>query len=264
MFYPKGMRSADYLSFYAEHFHTVEVDSTFYGCPSARTVNNWGARTPKGFIFSVKVPQIITHEKALADCDMDLKEFLDTMGILGPKLGPIVFQFPFFNRSIFRDRHEFLDRLVPFLAKLPNSQKFAIEMRNRDWLDAEFADLLRDHRIALVLQDRSFMPSPAELKFDPITAEWTYIRWLGNRKSIEEQTTTWDKVVVDRAAELTSWVDFCYQMKKRGVLVYAYANNHYAGHAPATIKQFQQLWQAKGLPEIGKPQPIKKEASLFD
>jgi uncharacterized protein YecE (DUF72 family) len=58
VFYPKGMRSANYLAFYAEHFHSVEVDSTFYGCPSARTVNNWGARTPEGFIFSVKVPQI--------------------------------------------------------------------------------------------------------------------------------------------------------------------------------------------------------------
>jgi len=258
------MRSADYLSFYAEQFHTVEVDSTFYGCPTARTVNNWGARTPQGFIFSVKVPQVITHEKVLTDCDTDLKEFLDTVGILGPKLGPIVFQFPFFNRSIFRDRHEFLDRLVPFLAKLPKSQKFAIEMRNRDWLDAEFADLLRDHRIALVLQDRSFMPSPTELKFDPITADWTYIRWLGDRKTIEEQTTTWDKVVVDRTAELTSWVDFCYQTRERGVVVFAYANNHFAGHAPATIKQFQELWQAKGLPEIGMPQRIRQKASLFD
>ncbi len=57
------MRSADYLAFYAEHFHTVEVDSTFYGCPTARTVNNWGARTPEGFIFSVKVPQLCGDEK---------------------------------------------------------------------------------------------------------------------------------------------------------------------------------------------------------
>jgi uncharacterized protein YecE (DUF72 family) len=137
VFYPKGMRSANYLSFYAEHFRTVEVDSTFYGCPSARPVNNWGARTPEGFIFSVKIPQVITHEKVLADCDADLKEFVDTMSILGPKLGPIVFQFPFFNRSIFRDRREFLDRLVPFLGKLPKSHKFAIEMRNRDWLTTE-------------------------------------------------------------------------------------------------------------------------------
>ena len=130
-FYPKGMRPADYLTFYAEHFHTVEVDSTFYACPSAQTVSNWAARTPEGFTFSVKMPQSITHEKALAGCDAELAEFLKTMDVLGNKLGPIVFQFPFFNRSAFQDRHEFLDRLVPFLAKLPNAYKFALEIRNR-------------------------------------------------------------------------------------------------------------------------------------
>src|SRR5260221_13857664 len=132
-------------------------------------------------MWSTTFPQVITHEKVLADCDADLKEFVDTMSILGPKLGPIVFQFPFFSRSVFRDRHEFLDRLVPFLAKLPNSHKFAIEMRNRDWLHAEFANLLRAHRVAFVLQDRSFMPSPAELKFDPTTTDWTDLPWPGDR-----------------------------------------------------------------------------------
>jgi uncharacterized protein YecE (DUF72 family) len=263
VFYPKGMRSADYLTFYAEHFQTVEVDSTFYGCPSARTVSNWAARTPEGFIFSVKVPQLITHEKVLVGCDADLKQFLDTMHILGKKLGPIVFQFPFFNRSIFRDRHEFLDRLIPFLKKLPEAHRFAIEVRNGAWLDAEFANLLRGHKIALVLQDRSRMPSPAELKFDPITAEWTYIRWLGDRKGIEEQATTWDKTVVDRATELRGWVEYCYQIKKRGVMIYAYANNHYAGHAPATIEQFRNLWHAQGLPELNQPVRMRQKESLL-
>jgi uncharacterized protein YecE (DUF72 family) len=227
-FYPKGMRPADYLSFYAEHFQAVEVDSTFYACPSVRTVGNWAARTPEGFTFAVKVPQSITHEKALAGCEAELTEFLKTMDVLGTKLGPIVFQFPFFNRSAFQDRHEFLDRLVPFLTKLPDGYKFAIEIRNQNWLDAEFANLLRDRRIALVLQDRSWMPNPAELKFDPITANWTYMRWLGDRKAIEQQTINWDKTVVDRSAELSSWVDFCYQLRKRGVLIYAFANNHYS------------------------------------
>ena len=85
-FYPKGMRSADYLAFYAEHFATVEVDSTFYGCPSARTVGNWATRTPEGFVFSVKVPQAITHEKALVDCAAEFEEFVKTMELLGPKL----------------------------------------------------------------------------------------------------------------------------------------------------------------------------------
>jgi uncharacterized protein YecE (DUF72 family) len=264
-FYPKGMKPSDYLAFYAEHFHTVEVDSTFYACPTARTVENWNARTPDGFVFSVKIPHSITHDKVLLNCDVELKEFLETIGILGDKLGPILFQFPSFDKWKIKDRHEFADRLIPFLKKLPTERKFAIEIRNKKWIDAEFANLLREHKIALVLQDRSFMPSPSDLKFDPITADWTYIRWLGDRKSIEEQTMTWDKTVVDRTVELSSWVDYCYQIKNRGVLIYAYANNHYAGHAPATIEQFRKLWQAKGLPELSKPPRMRpKESLLFE
>lgn len=73
------MRSTDYLTFYATQFATVEVDSTFYGCPSARTVNNWSARTPEDFVFSVKVPQVITHEKALVDCDSEFEEFMQVV-----------------------------------------------------------------------------------------------------------------------------------------------------------------------------------------
>jgi uncharacterized protein YecE (DUF72 family) len=186
------------------------------------------------------------------------------MDILGPKLGPIVFQFPFFSRGVFKDRHEFLDRLVPFLTTLPGGRKFAIEIRNREWLDAELANLLRDHKIALVLQDRSWMASPSELKFDPITADWTYIRWLGNRNEIEAITQSWDKVVVDRTEELSSWVDFCYQIMKRGALVYAYANNHFQGHGPATIAQFIKLWSSKSLPAIGTRVRESKQTRLFE
>jgi uncharacterized protein YecE (DUF72 family) len=154
-FYPRGMKPSDYLAFYAERLQTVEVDSTFYACPTARTVENWNARTPDGFVFSVKVPQTITHDKVLVDCDAEFSEFMETMDILGPKLGPMVFQFPFFAKNVLRDRHDFTDRLVPFLKKLPADHKFGIEIRNRDWLNAEFADLSRHHQIALVLQERS-------------------------------------------------------------------------------------------------------------
>jgi uncharacterized protein YecE (DUF72 family) len=263
-FYPRGMRSADYLTFYAQHFNTVEVDSTFYACPTARTVSNWDSRTPEGFTFSVKAPQEITHERVLVECDKPLKEFLDTVAILGKKLGPVVFQFPFFNRSAFRDRNAFLDRLIPFLKRLPREYRFAIETRNQRWLDAELASLLRDHRIALVLQDRSFMPNPSELDFDPITTDWTYIRWLGDRKAIENVTQTWSKTVVDKTAELRSWVDYCDQLRRRGVLIYVYANNHFAGHGPATIEQFRNLWRERGLPELPKPLPqLDRQASLF-
>lgn len=244
-FYPDGLKPADYLSYYAQHFDTVEVDSTFYRIPSLSTVHGWHAKTPKGFIFAAKVPQVITHEKVLVDCDDELKQFVETMDLLGEKLGPMVFQFPYFNRSVFTSGAQFLVRLKAFLSKLPKDRKFAMEIRNKNWLDARLADLLREHRVALVLQDQSWMPHPSEFKFDPITADWTYIRWLGDRKGIEEVTKTWDKVVVDRSSQLTGWVDYCRQIRKRGITIFAYANNHYAGHGPATVRMFQELWERK-------------------
>jgi len=246
-FYPRGMQSRDFLSYYATQFATVEVDSTFYGCPSARTVNNWAARTPEGFIFSAKVPQVITHEKALVDCDSEFEEFVKTMDILGPRLGPMVFQFPLFDRWKFPKQDGFLAVLAPFLNKLPADRKFAIEIRNKSWLDARFADLLREYNVALTLTDTSFVPRPWEMKeqFDPITADFTYVRWLGDRKGIEERTKTWDKTVIDRREDLMNWVDLFRKFVARNLKIFAYANNHYTGHGPATVKLFMDLWDDK-------------------
>ena len=263
-FYPPGMKPADYLTYYATKFDTVEVDSTFYRTPSASTVNGWARKTPEHFIFAVKVPQVITHEKVLVDCDAEFQQFVDTMDLLGEKLGPMLLQFPYFNRSVFTSGAQFIARLKVFLKKLPAGHKFAVEIRNKNWLDAPFAALLRDHGVALALQDQSWMPLPAAYKFDPITADWTYIRWLGDRQGIEKVTKTWDKVVVDRTAQLTTWVDFCYAIKQRGITIFAYANNHYAGHAPTTIAQFLKLWYKKGLPKLDNPSRTPPSSRLFD
>jgi len=248
-FYPSGMKSRDFLSYYATQFATVEVDSTFYGCPSANTLNNWAARTPEDFVFSVKIPQAITHEKALVDCDSEFEEFVKTMDILGPKLGPMVFQFPLFDRWKFPKQDSFLAVLAPFLKKLPADHKFVVEIRNKTWLDARFADVLREYNVGLALTDISFMPRPWEMKekFDLITADFAYVRWLGNRKEIEEQTTTWDKIVVDRTSDLKNWVTvFKSLVSNTKVLkIFAFSNNHYAGHGPATAKLFWDLWNNK-------------------
>ena len=248
-FYPSGMKSRDFLTYYATQFATVEVDSTFYGCPSARTVNNWFARTPEDFLFCVKVPQIITHEKVLVDCDSEFDEFVKTMDILGPKLGPIIFQFPLFDRWKFTKQDSFLGVITPFLEKLPADHKFVIEIRNKNWLDAKFADVLREYNVALALTDTSFVPRPWEMKekFDLITADFAYVRWLGDRKGIEEQTKTWDKVIVDRKSDLKKWVDLLKEMvmNKKLRKLLAFANNHYAGHGPATVKLFWDLWNKK-------------------
>jgi len=81
-FYPAGMKPADYLKFYSTRFQTVEVDSTFYGTPSAATVEKWYEKTPPDFIFAAKIPQVITHDKVLVDCDSEFEEFVKTMDIL--------------------------------------------------------------------------------------------------------------------------------------------------------------------------------------
>src|SRR6267142_3744294 len=121
----------------------------------------------------------------------------------------MVFQFPLFDRWKFPKQDSFLAVLVPFLKKLPVDHRFVIEIRNKTWLDGRFADVLREHNVALALTDTSFVPRPWEMKekVDLITTDFTYVRWLGDRKGIEKQTKTWDKVIVDRRADLLEWVD---------------------------------------------------------
>jgi uncharacterized protein YecE (DUF72 family) len=264
-FYPRGMKPADYLIYYATKFNTVEVDSTFYRIPSAQTVKGWALKTPADFIFSVKVPQVITHEKMLTDCKAELSEFVKTMEILADKLGPLLLQFPYFNRTKFKSSGEFLKLLESFLKICPREHKFAVEIRNKNWLDARFADTLREHGAALVLQDQSWMPRPKAVfdKFDPITADFTYIRWLGDRKGIEERTKSWDAVIVDRSTELVEWVEIVRKVHKRRIQIFAYANNHYAGHAPATVEMFRALLRENGLAGGQRPSPARQEP-LFE
>jgi uncharacterized protein YecE (DUF72 family) len=250
-FYPAGMKPADYLSHYATKFDTVEVDSTFYRSPSLTTVQGWDKKTPKGFVFAAKVPQIVTHEKVLVDCDDDLNQFLKVMDTLGGKLGPLLFQFGYFNKKAFPGVNDFLARLVPFLKKLPKDHKFAVEIRNKNWLVPQFVEALRERGVALALIDQSWMPRPAQWfeKFNPIISDFTYVRWLGDRKEIEKQTKVWDKIIVDRSSKLKEWADILGKIK---VPIYAYANNHYAGYGPATVEMFRDLMRGQVTTETGK------------
>lgn len=246
-FYPKGMKPADYLSYYATRFDTVEIDSTFYRTPSLATVRGWYAKTPKGFLFAAKVPQEITHKRVLVDCDDEMKNFLATMDCLGEKLGPLLFQFGYFNKQAFASVGEFLSRLIPFLKKLPKGYRFVVEVRNKNWLEARLAAALKERNVVMALVDHVWLPRPAELfeRMDPITADFAYIRWIGDRKAIEERTKVWDKTIVDRRADLSEWINVVYKITGRGIPVFAYANNHYAGYAPATVELFHKLWEKR-------------------
>jgi uncharacterized protein YecE (DUF72 family) len=246
-FYPQGIKPADQLSFYSTQFHTVEVDSTYYRTPPASTVHGWYARTPKDFIFAAKVPQIITHEKVLEDCEAEFDGFVDRMELLREKLGPLLLQFPYFNKTKFKAGREFIARLVPFLKRLPKTPRFAVEIRNKSWLVPDFIATLREYHVALAIIDQSWMPRPREWfdKFDPITTDFTYIRLLGDRKGIEQTTKTWDKTVVNRTTDLIEWAKILQETKRRGVKAYVYANNHYAGHSPATARTLEGLLKAR-------------------
>jgi uncharacterized protein YecE (DUF72 family) len=246
-FYPPGMNSRDYLTYYATQFDTLEVDATFYRIPAISTVQGWYSKTPPNFLFALKTPQEITHERILVDVDSVFKEFLHATEPLSEKLGVILLQFPYFNKKTFAASADFFSRLKPFLKTLPSAPRFALEIRNKNWLGPALYDLLQKHNVALTLIDHPWMPRPKAYfdKGDAITTDFTYIRWLGDRKAIEEQTKVWDKTVVDRSAELEEWVKACRDFLTRKIRVFAFANNHYGGYAPDTLHLFEKLLNEK-------------------
>jgi|HubBroStandDraft_6_1064221.scaffolds.fasta_scaffold18086_5 uncharacterized protein YecE (DUF72 family) len=266
-FYPAGMKHTDYLSYYARKFQTVEIDSTFYRTPAISTVEGWRNKTAESFIIAAKVPQQITHKKCLLECEEEFNQFVETMSILGSRLGPLLLQFPYFNTEVFQSGVQFLARLKAFFQKLPKDKKFAVEIRNKRWIKPQFLDLLREYNVAFVLQDQAWMPRPADLfqNYNPVTVDFTYIRWLGDRKEIERLTKVWDKTIVDRTSELQEWTTYCQKIQKRGVTIYAYANNHYSGFGPATVEQFRGLCQEKGIeiPPVQLPMKLAV-GTLFD
>jgi len=88
------------------------------------------------------------------------------------------------------------------------------------------------------------MPRPKQLfaRFDPITTDFAYVRWIGDRKGIEEKTKTWNKIILDRMADLGEWVEVLKKVHARKIQILAFANNHYAGYGPGTIEEFRKLW----------------------
>jgi uncharacterized protein YecE (DUF72 family) len=243
-FYPPGTATADFLPAYAQRFDTVEVDSTYYRIPSESMVRNWRARTPPGFMFAAKFPQVITHEKVLTDCREDLAEFLRVMARLEDRLGPLLLQFPYFNKQAFARPEDFNARLAAFLDALPAGFSYAVEVRNKYWVSPRLLDLLRKKNVALALIDHAWMTPIQQLikKLDVVTAGFVYIRWLGDRKGIEAKTQHWDRVIIDRAGEMQTWIPVIRQLLERRLQIMGYFNNHYAGFAPGSIERFYQEW----------------------
>src|SRR5262249_53547612 len=147
--------AGDFLGHYAQHYPVVEVDSTFYRTPSRKMVEGWRDKTPSGFGFSLKVPQVITHEKMLHNCDKEVSEFLDAARLLEDKLLCCCLQFGYLNKKAFANLDAFLEPLNSFLDEWPDDVPVAVEIRNKTWMTAQFADSLRSHHAAWVLSDQA-------------------------------------------------------------------------------------------------------------
>jgi uncharacterized protein YecE (DUF72 family) len=229
-FYPPGTTSSAWLEVYSSQFNSVELDTTFYAVPRANTIAGWYQRTPEEFRFTAKLPQVITHEKMLANCRPETIAFLDAMTGLGEKLGPLLLQMPpSFSASQ-------ADALTTFVRALPTGFRYALEIRHRSWLTTEtlpkLLALLQKQGVALCLVQHAWMP-----KLDEITAPFTYIRWLGRREDIPD--TDYSRVRIDRDAQIAAWAEQVARYLRAGVIVYGYFNNHYQGHSPASVRGLQ-------------------------
>jgi uncharacterized protein YecE (DUF72 family) len=241
------MKPAEYPSFYATKFDTVEVDSTFYATPALATVQGWYRKTPANFVCALKVPQIITHEKALLNCDEEFVGFYSNgCRSTGETRCNLVSIWIPKSERVFPSQARFLRRLIPFLRRLPTGFKFAVEIRNEDWFDETLANVRRACGVALAMTDQSWVPRPWEMKnpFDMRMSDFLYVRLLGDGKGIEAITTVWEKVVVDREGDIQDWLKYLRPIVRKGERSYVYCNNHYAGFGPATAGQFLNAWRS--------------------
>src|SRR5919109_1269418 len=249
-FFPEGTRPADFLALYSRAFNTVEVDSTFYATPSEKMVAGWAERTPDDFVFALKLPQEITHERRLRDSKDLLAQFLERARILGPKLGPILVQLgPDFGPSE-------LPALAAFLPLLPADIRVAIEFRDRGWIHDGIIALLAEHEVALALTDARWIPRRTMLSLaERPTTRFSYIRWMGPSREIVD----YSRIQVDRSRELEQWAELIVALSQRVTEVYGYVNNHFAGHSPQSARELQRLLGQRPV----EPSELGEQLSLF-
>jgi uncharacterized protein YecE (DUF72 family) len=226
-FYPPETDSREYLTEYAKHFSSVEVDNTFYRIPSEATVKKWKDQTPSDFIFSVKFPRIITHVKKLKSCERETNMFTKNVSGLDKKLGPLLLQFP----STFGATQ--LPSLEDFLTNLPQKRRVAIEIRNREMLNNDLYSLLNRKRVALAWVEGPFTPTT-----DMITTDFLYARWEGDRQKVNGLL---GKVEIDRYDDVKRWADKIGRLLDRGIEVFGYFSKYYSGHPPTDAKQLLSL-----------------------
>jgi uncharacterized protein YecE (DUF72 family) len=219
----EGKPARLWLQYYAQHFDTVEVNTTFYRLPLQTSVAAWVEQTPPGFLFSVKASRYLTHIKRLTDLDGGIARYYGRIEPLvrSSKLGPVLWQLP---ATFKRDD----DRLASALAAFPPG-RHCFEFRHPSWFAEPVYELLRTHRAALVIGDR---PEVKEFQAHVFTTDWTFVRFhygsRGRRGNYSE-------------AELEEWARH-FEQWSRDVEILAYFNNDWEVFAVRNA-----LWLKKRL-----------------
>ena len=218
--YPKGLPQRRWLAYYATLFDTVEVNSTFYRLAKPEAVARWLEETPPDFAFAVKASRYLTHMKRLTDLERGVQRFYEAIAPLAasPKLGPVLWQLP---ARMTLD----VDRLAGALDALPPG-RHCFEFRHPSWFRDEVLELLRWHRVALVIGDHPERP------WQPwtLTTDWTFLRFhhgaRGRRGNYSESEL---RALAPRVAELGREAD-----------VFAYFNNDWEGFAVANALRLRR------------------------
>jgi uncharacterized protein YecE (DUF72 family) len=227
------------LTYYSKVFRSVEIDSTFYRYPTKEQIYGYGRTISGDFIFSAKLPKILTHEKLLdkkLGIEQDLTRFLELMEPLqsSGKLGAILVQLPpsFTYQSN-------LSNLIDFIEILPNGYDFAVEFRDPSWLRDEIWKLLKRHNVAYTIVDEPLVPPEVH-----ITADFSYMRWHGHGKK------PWYNFVYSNE-ELEKWIPNIRYVSERVHTLYGYFNNHYHGYAP------ENCIEVLGMLEMATPEQLR-------
>jgi uncharacterized protein YecE (DUF72 family) len=219
-FYPEKLKRSDFLSYYAERFHTVEINNSFYRLPARETLAEWRRTVRPGFVFSLKGSRYITHMKKLKDPRGPVHEFLERISTLEGSLGPILFQLPPGWRF---DG----DRLNGFLGALPGGYRYAMEFRDPSWLREEVYEVMSRHGVAFCMYELAGRRSPKR-----ITADFVYVRLHGPEGAYRGQYAT--QVLAGWAVSFSAWAG-------KGMEIFCYFDNDEAGYAAQDAARLQQM-----------------------
>jgi uncharacterized protein YecE (DUF72 family) len=219
-FYDASLPPSRMLDHYVGRFDTVEINNSFYRLPTKKALEDWRDSTPPGFLFAMKASRFITHNKKLSDPESALEKFFPLADILGPKLGPILFQLP----PKWRINTE---RLDSFLRMLPRGNRYAFEFRNPTWLVPEVYAILRANNAAFCAYDLAGFQSPLE-----VTAEFTYVRLHGPGGPYQGSYTE---------ARLGEWAERIKSWKRKLAAVYVYFDNDQEAYATRDALALKRL-----------------------